>query len=136
MPDSVFGAGNVMTVSVTGLREAQARLNRAAQGVQPQGLERAMTLATGQVHRYLLSLGRSGTPATVQGVLPVVTGRLRASFFWQVRRSRGGVTGLVGSNVLYGPRVNERRQFLARVVRDMERPIRNIISAHIAQVTR
>jgi len=137
VPESAFSAGNVMKVTVTGLKEAQARLNRAQQGVQPQGLERAMRLATGQVHRYLLSIGRSGTPPTTQGVLPVVTGRLRASFFWQVRRhGSGAVSGVVGSNVEYGPVVNQRRQFLQRVVRDQERPVQNIVGAYIRQVTR
>lgn len=135
MADSVFGSDQVMTISVQGLKEAQDRLTKAAQGVQPQGLARPMTLAVGMVHRYLLGLSRSGTPPTAQGILPVVTGRLRNSFFFQVRRNSGSVTGLVGSNVLYGPAVEERRRFLLRTVRDIERPVNNLLSAHIRTVT-
>lgn len=135
MADSVFGSDQVMTITVQGLKEAQDRLTKAAQGVQPSGLARPMTLAVGMVHRYLLGLSRAGTPPTAQGILPVKTGRLRNSFFFQVRRNSGGVTGLVGSNVLYGPQVEERRRFLLRTVRDQERPVNDLFSAHIRTVT-
>lgn len=135
MPDSVFGSDQVMTISVEGLKAAQDRLTKAAQGVQPSGLARPMTLAVGMVHRYLLGLSRAGTPPTAQGILPVKTGRLRNSFFFQVRRSGNSVTGLVASNVLYGPQVEERRRFLLRTVRDMDRPVNNLLSAHVRTVT-
>jgi len=135
VPDSVFGSDQVMTISVQGLKEAQDRLTRAAQGVQPQGLARPMSLAVGMVHRYLLGLKRSGTPPTAQGILPVVSGRLANSFFFQVRRSGASITGLVASNVLYGAKVEERRRFLLKTVRDQERPVNDLLSAHIRTVT-
>lgn len=135
MPDRAF-TSDVMSISVEGLAAAQNRLNRAARGVQPEGLLRPMTLAVGQTHRYLLGLSRSGTPPTAQGILPVVTGRLRNSFFWTVQRRGASVLGIIGSNVLYGPRVEPRRRFLARTIRDQEGPINNILAAHVQQVTR
>ena len=121
-----------MTVEVTGMRDALARLDRAKAGVEGNGLSRLVALATGETHRYLLSLSAAGTPPTTPGVLPVVTGRLKNSFFTQTR----GAVGLVGSNIAYGPAVEARRGFLSRTVRDMERPINNLVAAHVTRVTR
>ena len=145
---NVFGGDLVMTVKVERLAEAQARLNRADKGLQPAGIERQMTLAVGMVHRYLMSLSRSGSPG--QGILPVATGRLKNSFFWKVERKGGGVIGRVASNVVYGPRVEfgfagtdslgrkynqPGRRFLARTVRDQEKPVNSLLAAHVRQVT-
>lgn len=121
-----------MSVKTTGMKEALARLDRAKAGTAGNGLAPAIQLATGQTHRYLLSLSASGTPPTTPGVLPVVSGRLKNSFFWTAR----GTVGLVGSNIAYGPAVEARRGFLSRTVRDMEKPINGLVAAHVSKVTR
>lgn len=121
-----------MSVRTTGIKEALARLDRAKAGTEGRGLAQLVQLATGQTHRYLMSLSASGTPPSTPGVLPVVTGRLKNSFFWQTR----GTVGLVASNIAYGPGVEARRGFLSRTARDMGRPINNLVAAHVTKATR
>ena len=121
-----------MTIRIIGLHETMARLDRAKRGVEGNGLSRLVALATGETHRYLLSLSASGTPPTTPGVLPVVTGRLKNSFFTKVQ----GNVGLVGSNIAYGRYVERRRGFVVRTVRDMQRPLNGLVAAHVERVTR
>lgn len=134
MPNDVFGEGNVMSVSVQGLREAQAELSRVSQAVDPNGgLSSVMALAAGQVHRYLMGLSRD-RPGPGQGVLPVITGRLKNSIFWEVKRSGGQVTGIIASNVDYGPDVEARRGFMARAARDQEGPVNDLFASYVGRV--
>lgn len=122
-----------MTVKRIGMKEALARLDRAKAGTEGSGLARIVALVTGQTHRYLMSLSASGTPPGQRGILPVVSGRLKNSFFWESK----GPVGLVSSgNIIYGPGVEARRGFIDRTERDMRRPINNLVAAEISKVTR
>ncbi len=127
-----------MSVSVTGLREAQDRLTATQLAVSPSGgLRSLVTLATGMVHRYLLGLGADHPPIGMTGVLPVQTGRLKNSLFWVVESKGNSLTGRVTSNVAYAPAVEARRGFMARTVRDQRGPVNDLLSARISsQITR
>lgn len=129
-----FSASEVMTVSVQGLREAQANLERINAELNPNGMRSTLNLAAGMVHRYLMGLGQDTPPIQQRGVLPVITGRLKNSFFWGVRVQAGEAVGFVQSNIAYGPRVNDRRQFVERTVKDMEQPVLDLVGARVEQV--
>jgi hypothetical protein len=88
----------------------------------------ALGLATGLVHRTLLSLKREGTPSNLQGVLPVVSGRLAGSFLMAVEKRGNDMVGSVTSNVEYGAVVDARRRFLQATVDRSQRGINDILS--------
>jgi hypothetical protein len=134
VPADVFAAGNVMRVSITGLREAQQRLIRANDALSPRGTEGTMRLAVGAVHRYLMGLKRDTPPRGAQGILPVITGRLANSMFMRVQVQSGGVTGIVATNVDYAVSVERRRQFMARTARAMQRPVQQLFQQHVRMV--
>lgn len=134
MSNDIFSSGNVMTATITGLKEAQDRLSNVAAGVSPTGLRPTLTLATGMVHRYLLGLGADYPPIALRGVLPVRTGRLKNSFFWVVENSGNQLVGRVTSNVDYGPTVEARRGFAARTVEDMRGPVNDLLAAEVSRV--
>ncbi len=134
MADSVFAVGNVMTVSIEGLKEAQDKLANAAAAVSPDGgLNKNMAIATGMVHRYLMSLGRDNPPLEQTGVLPVVSGRLKNSLYWFVKGAGNSSVGRVTSNIAYGPKTETRRLFMARAVRDMREPVNRLIAVNLTR---
>ena len=134
MTNEVFSAGNVMTASVQGLKEAQDRLTNVANGVSPNGLRGTLLLATGMVHRYLLGLGADHPPVELRGVLPVRTGRLKNSLFFMVEDNGSGLVGRITSNITYGPVVEARRGFMARTVEDMRGPANDLLQAEVYRV--
>lgn len=137
MANDLFAAGNVMRVSVDDLRQAQQNLQRIDAQTDPsRGLRSVMRLAAAMVHRYLLGLGRDRPPVGTTGVLPVITGRLKNSFFWQVEGRGNDLTGAVVSNVDYGAEVEGRRGFLARTVRDQEQPVNDLFAQYVRGVVR
>lgn len=134
MPNNAFSASNVMSISVEGLKEAQDNLTRINNELNPNGMRATLNLAAGIVHRYLIGLGQDHPPIQQRGVLPVQTGRLKNSFFWGVEVKGAEATGFVRSNIAYGPRVNDRRQFVERTVRDMTGPVNDLVAARVEQV--
>lgn len=136
--NSPFDSANVMSVSVEGLADAQRLLSAAEHAADPRGgLRNSLTLATGMVHRYVISLGQDHPPLGMVGVLPVQTGRLKNSLFWLVESKDGGLVGRVTSNVAYAPSVEARRGFMGRTVRDMRGPVQELLAADIdAKITR
>lgn len=137
MPNSIFSTGSVGTVSVSGLREAQERLQRtnAAIAENGPGLRTQLLLAAGMVHRYLIALGRDRPPVGETGVLPVITGRLKNSFFWGVRNLGNSLVGFVATNLFYAPDVERRRGFLAKATKDMEGPVNSLFQSYIDRST-
>jgi hypothetical protein len=125
-------------VIVRGVEETQRALDRVADGVRPGGgeLHNVLTLAAGQTHRYLMGLSRDRPPMGMVGVLPVITGRLKNSFFWRVERRGRDLAGVVATNLEYAQPVEARREFLARTVRDMEAPVNALMAQHIGRLTR
>ena len=138
MANDIFSAGQVMTVSVTGLAEAQRELTALAASLDPGsgGLRNLMSIAAGQVHRYILGLGRDRPPVGETGVLPVITGRLKNSLYWTVQAARDGINGLVVSNVEYGAEVEARREFMKKAARDMEQPVNDLFASYVRSRTR
>lgn len=121
-------------ISIEGMPEAQGKLNNAAAAVSPDGgLNKNMAMATGMVHRYLLSIARDRPPVGQTGVLPVISGRLKNSLYWYVKGAGSSSVGRVTSNVEYGPKVEARRQFLARTVRDMREPVNRLITVNLTR---
>ena len=131
MPNDAFAGGVVMTVSVEGLAQAQQRLTRTNDAVSGRGLVASMHLAVGLVHRYLMGLKRDTPPVGQTGVLPVITGRLANSIFFRVIDRGNDITGVVGSNVEYGARVERRRQFMERTRRDVQRPVNDLFGRQV-----
>jgi hypothetical protein len=121
-----------ISVSVTGISAAKAKLGAVADSVNPQGgLRPALQLATGMVHRYLIGLGQDYPPVGQQGVLPVQTGRLKNSFFWLVESRGNDLVGRVATNLEYAEKVNRRRLFMERVVRDQAGPVNDLLGTKI-----
>lgn len=135
MPVDVFSSGEVMQVSVQGLREAQQRMVRVNDGLSSRGMEGTMRLAVGQVHRYLMGLKRDRPPRGQTGVLPVWTGRLANSMFMRVTVAGNTITGNVGTNVRYAPVVEERRRFIVKTLRDMRQPVTALFAQRVRMVT-
>ena len=134
MPTDVFASGEVMRISVTGLREAQQRMIRINDHLSPRGTEGTMRLAVGMVHRYLMGLKRDTPPRGQTGVLPVITGRLASSIFMRVQSNSNGTTGIVATNVDYAAPVERRRQFMQRTAREMQRPVTQLFERHVRMV--
>ena len=124
----------VMSTSITGLKETQDRLTNIAAGVSPSGLRPALTLATGMVHRYLLGLGADHPPTYAPGVLPVWSGRLKNSFFWKVDQEGSGLVGRVTTNLEYAHVSEARHGFAQRTVWDMRGPVNELLSAEVSRV--
>ena len=126
MPDDI-------SVSVTGISAAKAKLDAVADSVNPQGgLRPALQLATGMVHRYLIGLGQDYPPVGQQGVLPVQSGRLKNSFFGLVESRGNDLVGRVATNLEYAEKVNRRRLFMERVVRDQAGPVNDLLGTQIS----
>lgn len=138
MANSIFSGGNVGTVSVKGLIEAQARLQRTYAATDPNGgeMRTMLLLASGMVHRYLFSLGKDRPPVGQTGVLPIITGRLKNSFFFGVRGGGNSQVGFVATNLLYAPDVEKRRGFLAKTVKEMAKPVNDLFAHFIASKTK
>jgi hypothetical protein len=132
--NSAFSAGNVMTVSIEGLKEAQADLDRIAAGISGNGLKAKLSLATGMVHRYLIGLGRVDYEIGQPGVLPVKSGRLKNSMFWQVTGGGNNLLGRVTSNVAYAAKKEDMYGFMAKTVKDQEGPVNDLLSAEISRL--
>ena len=137
MAPSAFSSGRVGAVSITGLIEAQQQLARTNAGIaeNSSGMRLMLNLGAGMVHRYLISLGKERPPVGLTGVLPVITGRLKNSFFWGTR-NQGGPVGFVATNLAYAAPVEKRRGFLGKTVKDMEQPINKLFTGYVASVTR
>lgn len=125
-----------MTVRAFGVKEAEAELRRIEIGVGDTRLLPIMKAAAGLVHRYLMGLSRDMPPLDEQGVLPVITGRLKNSFFFDSGRMAGATIGFVRSTIIYGPPVEARRRFLAKTAKDTEKPVNDFVATYIAGVVR
>lgn len=136
--NSIFSASSVGAVSVRGLAEAQARLARTNDAIAENGsgMRNQLLIAAGMVHRYLISLGRERPPVAQTGVLPVITGRLKNSFFWGVRNAGNSIVGFVATNLTYAPDVERRRGFLSKTVKEMEGPVNSLFNAYVEQSTK
>jgi hypothetical protein len=93
-----------------------------------------MNLAVGMVHRYLLGLGQDSPPLGQKGVLPVITGRLKNSFFWLVENKGDALTGRITSNIAYGPVTEDRRGFIAKTVKDQTPKVNELLRAKVEKV--
>lgn len=78
-------------ITVTGLKEAQAKLHQISTEMHGRPMVQAMEQATLLVTRSAKILS------------PVDTGRLRASITPEVRPQDNNIIGVVGSNVEYAP---------------------------------
>lgn len=131
-PNSVFESGAVMYVKVTGLEDAQRYLRTVADGIDPsKNMHNLMASAAIHVHRYLMSLAVERPPFGDRGVLPVITGRLKNSIYWEVRHRPNELTGIVASNVDYGPSVEQRRGFMDKAAADEDKPVNDLFAAYI-----
>lgn len=132
MPNDAF---DVELHGVGDVRRMLERLERAARA--DGDLKSLMGLATGLVHRYMMGLSVDRPPAGQTGVLPVITGRLKNSFFTEVQRQGANdVVGLVASNINYGPPVERRRRFVEHTVRETERPVNDLVDAEMRKAIR
>lgn len=137
MASNIFSAGRVGTVSVTGLEEAQKKLQSVLMATDPAGgLRPQLMLAAGLVHRYMMGISRDTPPVSEEGVLPVITGRLKNSFFFGVTTFAGGAAGFVRTNLSYAEEVNRRRKFVENTVRRTEGPVNDLLSRYVAGVVR
>lgn len=132
MPNDVF---DMELQGVGDVRRALERIERAARA--DGDLRSLMGLATGLVHRYMMGISADRPPRGQTGVLPVITGRLKNSFFTEVQRQGANdVIGLVASNINYGPPVERRRRFVERTTRETEGPVNDLVGAEIRSVVR
>lgn len=125
-----------MSIQVSGAREAINEIQRVEVGLGDPRLLPVLSAAAGLVHRYLMGLSRDTPPVGEQGVLPVITGRLKNSFFWGSGRQGGDTVGFVRSNLGYGPPVEQRRGFLSRTIKDTEKPVNDFVGRYVAGVVR
>lgn len=128
---------NPMTVSVEGLGEIQAELQRLAVATSTDasgGLRNSMNLALLQLQRYAL------------GIVHVDTGRLKNSIFTEIDGQGNDLLGHIATNVEYAPFEEYRKgvkggygghAFFGRTVRE-EGPnvVTNSIFAPIVQGAR
>jgi hypothetical protein len=119
---------------IRGVDEAVNRLERVDRGLSDGPLKTFLNLAAGLAHRYLMGLSKDRPPVDQSGVLPVITGRLKNSFFWGTR-SQGGPVGFVATNLSYAPAVEKRRGFLGRTVRDTAKPINDLFAGYGRNLT-
>lgn len=125
-----------LSVELRGLGGAISRIQGIEKGVGDARMLPVMKAAAGLVHRYLMGLKRD-TPATdLTGVLPVITGRLAGSFDFDSGRQGGATIGIVYTNLIYAPEVEQRRGFLAKTLRDTERPVNDFVGRYVAGVMR
>lgn len=124
------------SITVTGVGEAVANLGRIERGLGDPQLLPIMGAAAGMTHRYLMGLSRDTPPVSEQGVLPVITGRLKNAFFFGSGRMSGATVGFVRANIVYGPPVEARRRFLAKTAKDMEKPVNDFVAHYVAGVVR
>lgn len=117
---------NDISLSIRGVTEAQQQLQAVDKATADPQLIALLSLAAGQVHRYLMSLGKDTPPVGITGVLPVITGRLKNSFFWGTGRQGNSLVGYVATNLIYAPEVERRRGFLAKTIKDMEGPVNSL----------
>lgn len=130
-----FSADNVMTVSVQGLREAQANLERINNGLKPESLRAKLGMAAGMVHRHVMSLGQDHPPTKQKGVLPVWSGRLKGSIFWDVETIGGEVTARVASNLIYAGVAEDRHGFMSQTKKDMTEPVLELLEGYVSELT-
>lgn len=122
-------------VTVRGVDDTVDRLIQVDGGLDDRNLQTFLGLAAGQTHRYLMGLSKDTPPVGETGVLPVITGRLKNSFFWGTRR-QGGPVGFVATNLIYAKDVEQRRGFLGRTVRDMVQPINDLLTRYVGGLSR
>lgn len=99
-----------MTVSVEGLKEAQAELQRLTMEASAQGGLR------GRLNRALLQLQRYAI-----GIAHVITGRLKNSIFVEIEQGWNDLIGHVATNVAYSWVEDTRggeHAFFGRTVRE------------------
>lgn len=125
-----------LTVRVSGVGETAARLTQIETGLGDPRMLPVLSAAAGMMHRYLMGISRERPPVGEQGVLPVISGRLKNSFFFGSGRIGGETVGFVRSNLGYGPPVEARRGFLRRTARDMAQPVNDFMSRYVAGVVR
>lgn len=125
-----------VSVTVRGVKEASDSLTRIAIGVGDARLLPVMGAAAGMTHRYLMGLSRDTPPVGEEGVLPVITGRLKNSFFFGSGTQSGATIGFVRSNLEYGPAVEVRRGFLKKTAKDTEKPVNDFVGRYVAGVVR
>lgn len=119
---------NDVSISIRGVTEAQQQLQAINKATADPQLVAMLSLAAGQVHRYLMSLGKDTPPVGITGVLPVITGRLKNSFFWGTGRQGSSLVGYVATNLTYAPEVERRRGFLAKTAKAMEGPVNSLFT--------
>ena len=125
-----------VSMTVRGIDSAIGELQRVEVGFGDPRMLALLNLAAGSVHRYLMGLGRDNPPIDETGVLPVITGRLKNSFFWGSGRQGGAPVGFVATNLIYAREVEQRRGMLARTLRDMERPVNDLFASYANRVVR
>lgn len=117
---------------IEGLPEAIAGLERLENGLND--LSTVMSLAAGQVHRYLIN------------IVPVRTSRLKNSFFPDTKGQGNSIVGIVATNVEYAARVNygfkqkdkrgrqynqEGSHFIERTIEAQEGPVNDLFAVYV-----
>lgn len=135
--NSVFDPGQVMIVSVEGLQEAQRALGQVGSSAETgSGDMRDLLVRSARlVHAYLLGLKQDRPPVGRQGVLPVITGRLASSLFYEAEWREGGWVGVVASNVDYAAPVEDRRGFMRRAEKETTRPVNTLFTDEFEGLT-
>lgn len=124
-----------VSVELRGLDRTVKDLERVEKGVGDARLLPVMKAAAGLVHRYLMGLKRDTPRVGETGVLPVIGGRLAGSFDFDSGRRGGETVGIVYTNLDYARPVERRRGFMAKTLRNTERPVRDFIGRYVAGVT-
>jgi len=115
-----IGKSAANTMSVEGLKELQRQLTETLPDQTGNALENAMRRAEGAVHRH------------AAGIVPVDTGRLKNSIFWDDPYWGGNtIFGEVGTNVEYAPDVEADQPYLLPALRNEERTINDIFAMEL-----
>lgn len=127
---------NDLSVSLQGLTELERQLTAAQAAGKGEKFNALLTLSAGMVHRYLMGLGRERPPRSAKGVLPVITGRLKNSFFFGTARQGNTLLGYVRTTLNYAAGVEARRGFLAKTTKDMTRPVNDLFASYFGERAR
>ena len=122
---------NDLMVSLLGLSELERQMQQMQAAGKGEKFNALLSLAAGMVHRYLMGLSRERPPLGAKGVLPVISGRLKNSFFFGTTRQGNTLFGFVRTNLVYAADVEARRGFLAKTTKDMEKPVNDLFAAYI-----
>src|SRR5215218_9433157 len=103
MRNSIFSSDTVVQMDIKGLGDAQNTLDNIADALDPNGrdLRNTLGLAASLAHRYLMGLKQERPPLGERGVLPVISGSLANSLFWEVTRQGGELVGVVDAGADY-----------------------------------